>query len=244
VRGRSGTTIQVTGGGSGIGISALIDGTTDICQASRSMSEDEKKQISRRYGTPVVEIPVARDGLSIYVNAGNPLNDITMDQLRLVFSGKIANWKELGGPDREIVVYSRDSNSGTHSFLKEQVLKNTDYTAQARIMPNTVALVNAVSNDKCGIGYGGAAYATGVRTLRVKKNIGSPAVAADAPQVKDGSYPLSRTLFFYVRGKSTQDVDSFLDWVLSPTGQNVVSRVGYYSGAPGILTKVGYYPIK
>ena len=221
-------TIQVTGGGSGTGISALINGTTDVCQASRTMSVAEKEKLRDRYATVGVEIPVARDGLSVYVNASNPLAEITMDQLKLVFTGKVTNWKELGGPDAKIVVYSRENSSGTYVFFKEHVLKNADYTVRAQSMPGTAAVVNAVAKERFGIGYGGAAYAKGIKLLKVKKDADSAAVAPDETHVKDGSYPLSRPLFFYLRNKPAGDVGAFVDWVLSATGQAIVTKVGYY----------------
>ena len=221
-------TIQVTGGGSGTGISALINGTTDICQASRTMSAAEKEKLRDRYATVGVEIPVARDGLSVYVNASSPLAEITMDQLKLIFTGKVTNWKELGGPNAKIVVYSRENSSGTYVFFKEHVLKNADYTVRAQSMPGTAAVVNAVAKEKFGIGYGGAAYAKGIKVLKVKRDADSPAIASDEAHVKDGSYPLSRPLFFYLRNKPTGDVGAFVDWVLSAAGQAIVTKVGYY----------------
>ncbi len=226
--GHKDATIQVTGGGSGTGISALINGTTDICQASRAMSAAEKEKLRDRYSTPGQEIPVARDGLSVYVNAKSPLNEITMEQLKLIFTGKVTNWKELGGPDAKIVVYSRENSSGTYVFFKEHVLQNADYTVRAQSMPGTAAVVNAVAKEKYGIGYGGAAYAKGIKVLRIKKDASSPAISADLAHVMDGSYPLSRPLFFYLRNKPTGEVANFVDWVLSAKGQAVVSKVGYY----------------
>ena len=228
MRGHPSATIQVTGGGSGTGISALINGTTDICQASRTMSAAEKEKLRDRYATVGVEIPVARDGLSVYVNASNPLSEITMDQLKLIFTGKVTNWKELGGPDAKIVVYSRENSSGTYVFFKEHVLKNADYTVRAQSMPGTAAVVNAVSKEKFGIGYGGAAYAKGIKLLKVKKDSDSAAIPPDEVHVRDGSYPLSRPLFFYLRNKPTGDVGAFVDWVLSAAGQAIVTKVGYY----------------
>ena len=223
-----GSAIQVTGGGSGTGISALINGTTDICQASRSMSAAEKTNLRDRYNTPGVEIPVARDGLSVYVNAGNPVKELNMDQLRLIFTGKITNWKEVGGSDSKIILYSRENSSGTYVFFKEHVLKNADYAQRAQSMPGTAAVVNAVSKEKNSIGYGGAAYAKGIRVLSVKKDAESPAVEPNLVHVQDGSYPLSRPLFFYLRNKAAGDIKAFVDWVLSPEGQEIVTKVGYF----------------
>jgi phosphate transport system substrate-binding protein len=222
------TAIQVTGGGSGTGISALINGTTDICQASRPMSDAEKSNLNERYKTRGEEIPVARDGLSVYVNSKNPVKDMSMEQLRLIFTGKITNWKELGGADAKIIVYSRENSSGTYVFFKEHVLKNADYTQRAQSMPGTAAVVNAVAKEKNSIGYGGAAYAKGIKVLPIKKDDASPAVSPDLAHVQDGSYPLSRPLFFYIRNKASGDMKAFIDWVLSPEGQEIVTKVGYF----------------
>jgi phosphate transport system substrate-binding protein len=221
-------TIQVTGGGSGTGISALINGTTDICQSSRSMKADEKSKLRDRYNTIGEEIPTARDGLSVYVNSSNPLNEISMDQLRLIYTGKITNWKELGGQDGKIIVYSRENNSGTYVFFKEHVLKNADYTSRAQSMPGTAAVVNAVSKEKYGIGYGGAAYAKGIRVVPIKQTNDSPAVTPDLTHIQDGSYALSRPLYFYLRNKPSGAIKSFVNWVLSPEGQSIVTKVGYF----------------
>jgi phosphate transport system substrate-binding protein len=223
-----GSTIQVTGGGSGTGISALINGTTDICQASRSMSAAEKSNLRDRYNTPGVEIPVARDGLSVYVNAANPVKELNMEQLRLIFTGKITNWKEVGGSDSKIILYSRENSSGTYVFFKEHVLKNADYSPRAQSMPGTAAVVNAVSKEKNSVGYGGAAYAKGIRVLNIKKDADSPAVEPNLANVQNGSYPLSRPLFFYLRNKAAGDIKAFIDWVLSPDGQAIVTKVGYF----------------
>ncbi|HEX7507350.1 MAG TPA: phosphate ABC transporter substrate-binding protein [Polyangia bacterium] len=223
-----GSAIQVTGGGSGTGISALINGTTDICEASRSMSEAEKNSMRERYKTPGEEIPVARDGLSVYVNAANSIKDLNMEQLRLIFTGKVTNWKEVGGKDAKIILYSRENSSGTYVFFKEHVLKNADYAQRAQSMPGTAAVVNAVSKEKNGIGYGGAAYAKGIRVLKIKKDAESPAVEPDLANVQNGSYPLSRPLFFYLRNKASGDIKAFIDWVLSAEGQEIVTKIGYF----------------
>jgi phosphate transport system substrate-binding protein len=222
------TSIQVTGGGSGTGISALINGTTDICEASRPMSDAEKNNLKERYQSTGVEIPVARDGLSVYVNAANPVKELDMEQLRLIFTGKITNWKELGGKDGKIILYSRENSSGTYVFFKEHVLKNADYSSRAQSMPGTAAVVNAVAREKNSIGYGGAAYAKGIRVLNVKKDASSAAVSPDLKHVQDGTYPLSRPLYFYVRNPPAGEMKTFIDWVLSPPGQEIVSKVGYF----------------
>jgi phosphate transport system substrate-binding protein len=228
---KPGATIQVTGGGSGTGISALINGTTDVCEASRAMKDAEKKQLAEKAGAPPIETTVAKDGLSVYVNDTNPLTELTMDQLKQIFTGKVDNWKAVGGPDSKIIPYSRENSSGTYVFFKEHVLQNADYTPRAQAMPGTAAVVNAVAKEKFGIGYGGAAYAKGIKVLKIKKDDKSTAIAPEDATIKNGTYPLSRPLFFYTRANPSADIKAFVDWVLSPEGQ-------------GIVTKVGYFPIK
>jgi phosphate transport system substrate-binding protein len=220
--------IQVTGGGSGTGISALINGTTDICQASRAMKPAEKSKLRDRYNTTGVEIPVARDGLAVYVHSSSPLTEITMAQLKDIFTGKLTNWKDVGGPDNKIIVYSRENSSGTYVFFKDHVLEGRDFSPRAQTMPGTASVVNAVSKEKFGIGYGGAAYAKGIKILKVKKDAGAAGVAPDLKTVTDGSYPLARPLFFYLRNKPSGDIKTFVDFVLSDEGQKVVDKVGYY----------------
>jgi phosphate transport system substrate-binding protein len=222
------TVIQVTGGGSGTGISALINGTTDICESSRTMKPAEKEKLRDRYNNSGTEIAVARDGLAVYVNASSPLAEISIPDLKGIFTGKITNWKQLGGPDANIIVYSRENSSGTYVFFKETVLQGADFTARAQTMPGTAAVVNAVSKEKFGIGYGGAAYAKGIKILKVKKDPASPAINPEKATVLNGTYPLARPLFFYLRGKAAGDIKSFIEWVLSPDGQAIVEKVGYY----------------
>ena len=222
------TQVQVTGGGSGTGISALINGTTDICQSSRTMKQSEKENLRTRFATPGVEIAVARDGVSVYVNESSPLTELTLGQLKLIFTGKTTNWSDVGGRDSKIVVYSRENSSGTYVFFKEEVLKDADYTPRAQTLPGTAAVVNAVAREKYGVGYGGAAYAKGIRILKLKRDASSPAVAPDNDTVQSGSYPLARPLFFYLRSKPSGDIKTFVDYVLSQEGQEIVTKVGYY----------------
>jgi phosphate transport system substrate-binding protein len=221
-------TIQVTGGGSGTGISALINGTTDVCESSRSMKDSEKKQLTDKTGAPPIEIPVAKDGLSVYVHESNPISELTMAQLKAIFTGKVTSWKELGGSDAKLIPYSRENSSGTYVFFKEHVLDNADFTPRAQNMPGTAAVVNAVSKEKFSIGYGGAAYAKGIKILKVKADAASAAIGPSDATIRDGSYALSRPLFFYVRAKPSADIKAFTDWVLSPEGQSIVTKVGYF----------------
>ena len=226
--GNPGKVVQVTGGGSGTGIAALINGTTDICQASRPMKDDEKKKLRDRFQTMGTEIPVARDGLAIYLHDANPVRELSLDQLRSIYTGQFTNWKQVGGADAPIVLYSRENNSGTYVYFKDHVLQGRDYSARCQTLPGTAAVVNAVARDRNGIGYGGGAYAKGVRECGVKKNAASPAVLPTAAAVRDGSYPISRYLYFYTRTRPAGDVKKFVGWVLSDAGQSVVTLVGYY----------------
>ena len=223
-----GQIIMVTGGGSGTGIAALINGTTDICQASRAMKPDEKLKLRDRFQTMGVEIPVARDGVAVYVNDANPVPSLTLAQLRDIYLGKITNWKQVGGKDATILLYGRENSSGTYGFFKEHVLENRDFSDRLQALPGTSAVVNAVARDVNGIGYGGAAYAKGVREVPLKKDDKSPAIAPALQNVTNGSYALSRYLFFYTRQKPAGDVKKFVDWILSPAGQKIAGDVGYY----------------
>jgi len=223
-----GAVIQVTGGGSGTGIAALINGTTDVCQSSRPMKDDEKKKLRDRFQTTGVEIPVAKDGLAIYVHDSSPIQELSIPQLREIYTGAVTNWKQVGGPDARIVLYSRENNSGTYVYFKDHVLLGRDYSAACQTLPGTAAVVNAVARDPNGIGYGGAAYGKGVREIAVRKDAGSPAVRPSPATVRDGSYPITRFLYFYTRNRPSGDVKKFIDWVLSPDGQSIVTKVGYF----------------
>jgi phosphate transport system substrate-binding protein len=223
-----GAVVQVTGGGSGTGIAALINGTTDICQASRSMKDAEREQMKARYGHGPEEILVAKDGLSIYVNEANPLHELTLAQARSIYTGAVENWKAVGGPDAPILLYGRENNSGTYSYFKEHVLEGGDFSARTQTLPGTAAVVNAVSKDVNGIGYGGDAYAKGVRLLALKQDEDSPAVLPSDATIHDGSYPLSRGLYFYLRGTPSPEVKAFIDHCLSSEGQKLVTEVGYF----------------
>ena len=224
----NGQIVMVTGGGSGTGIAALINGTTDICQSSRAMNQDEKLKLRDRYQTMGVEIPVAKDGLSVYVHEQSPVKELTIPQLADIYMGRITNWKAVGGPDATIILYGRENSSGTYGYFKEHVLGGRDFSERVQTLPGTAAVVNAVAKDRNGIGYGGAAYAKGVRDVAMKKDAASRGVMPTAATVHDGSYPLSRLLFFYLRKKPAGDVATFVAWVLSPAGQKLASDVGYY----------------
>jgi phosphate transport system substrate-binding protein len=221
------TVIQVTGGGSGTGIAALINGSTDICTSSRPMKQSEMEKLKDRYATMGIEVPCAKDGITIFLNETNPVKELTIKQLSGIFSGKIKNWKEVGGPDQEIKLYGRENSSGTYVFFKDNVVKS-DYATSCQTLPGTAAVVNAVSKDKYGIGYGGSAYAKGVKHCAVKKDDKSPAYLATVETIAKGQYPITRYLFLYLKNRPTGDMKKFIDWILSPDGQKIVSQVGYF----------------
>ena len=220
--------IQVTGGGSGTGIAALINGTTDICQSSRPMKQEEKDSVKKQRNADAVETPVALDALAIYVSKQNPVQSLTIEQARGIFKGEIKNWKDVGGPNAGIVLYGRENSSGTYAYFKEHVLANADFATEYQALPGTAAVINAVVKDVNGIGYGGIGYATEVKTVSVAKDASTPPVAPSMENVLNNSYPISRQLFWYTAGQPSGAVKQLVDWVLSSTGQNVIEEVGYY----------------
>jgi phosphate transport system substrate-binding protein len=223
----AGKKIQVTGGGSGTGIAALINGTTDVADASRPMKADEKEKVKKAFNVDAVETSVAKDGVAIYVNAANPVTQLTPAQLKGIYTGEITNWKAVGGADATIVLYSRENSSGTYVFVKEHLLKGEDYAAAAQTLPGTAAVVNAVAKEKHGIGYGGGAYAKGVKEVPVVGADGKP-YAPSLENVQSGKYALSRDLFMYTRGPAAGETKDFIDFCLSKKGQEIVTQVGYY----------------
>ncbi|MCU0427512.1 MAG: phosphate ABC transporter substrate-binding protein [Candidatus Kapabacteria bacterium] len=218
---------QVTGGGSGTGISALINGTTDICSSSRPMKPGEVKQLREKYKYNGLEIRVARDGIAVYLNTSNPVQNLTVGQVKRIFTGEITNWKELGGNDAKIVLYSRENNSGTYEFFKEHVLQKQDFAPQTQHMVGTGALVNAVAKDPNAIGFGGIAYSSGVKPAALAFSENSRYVLPQEQEILNGTYPVSRLLYFYMKERPNGIVKQFVDWVISQSGQAVVSEVGY-----------------
>jgi phosphate transport system substrate-binding protein len=227
-----GTSIQVTGGGSGTGIAALINGTTDIAESSRPMKDAEKQNTKQRRGKDVVELPVAVDGLAVYVHERNPINELTVKQIKDIYQGVLKNWSQVGGRDEKIILYSRENNSGTYGYFKEHVLQNGDFFPTAQTLPGTAAVINAVSKDARGIGYGGIAYGKGIKHLRVKADDKSPAIEPNMENVLAGKYPISRFLYFYFAGMPAGDILKFSQWTVSEDGQKVVENVGYYPLSP------------
>ncbi|MBI1803980.1 MAG: phosphate ABC transporter substrate-binding protein [Ignavibacteriae bacterium] len=223
-----GVTIQVTGGGSGTGISALINGTTDICNSSRPMKKSEKEKLKQRFSTLGVEIKAAKDGLAIYVNETSPVKELTIAQLKGIYTGRITNWKDVGGADVKIILYGRENNSGTYVYFKDNVLEGEDYSSTMQSMPGTAAVVNAIAKDKFGIGYGGAAYGKGIKFVKVKRDANSAGYEPTAESVKNGDYPITRYLYMYTRSKPSGVMKDFIDWTLSQEGQDIVGKVGYF----------------
>jgi phosphate transport system substrate-binding protein len=220
--------IQVTGGGSGTGIAALINGSADIAEASRPMKDKEKAQLKEKRGVDVVEIPTALDGLAVYVHEKNTIPHLTLGQLKLIFQRDVMNWKELGGADAEIVLYSRENNSGTYVYFKEHVLKEEDFSPYCQTLPGTAAIINAVSKDPNSIGYGGIGYSAGVRVVPVATDDSTAAQMPTEENVASGLYPLARYLYWYTAGEPTGEIKQLVDWVLGPDGQALISEVGYY----------------
>lgn len=223
-----GLVVQVTGGGTGTGIAALINGSTDICQASRPMKETEKASVRARHGADAVETSVALDAIAVYVNDENPIRDIAIADLAKIYTGKMTSWRDLGAGEESIVIYGRENNSGTYGYFREHVLANADFAQGVQTLVGTSAVANAVKGDPRGIGYGGIAYLEGVRALSIRKDSTSAAVAPSLETARDGTYPLSRYLYFYTAGPAAGTTKRFIDWVVGAEGQRIIDEVGFY----------------
>ena len=220
------TRVTVTGGGTGVGISALLDNTTDIAMASRPIKFSEKMKI-KSAGEDVVEIVVAYDALAVVAHPSNPVKQLTRQQLEDIFRGKITNWKQVGGDDRKIVVYSRETSSGTYEFFKESVLKNKNYMASSLSMPATGAIIQSVSQTKGAIGYVGLAYVSPrVKTLSVSYD-GKHYAAATVENATPKTYPNVRPLYYYYNVKKKAEIDPLVQYILSPDGQDIIKKSGY-----------------
>ena len=218
--------ITVTGGGTGVGISALLDGTTDIAMASRPIKFSEKMKV-KSAGKEVEEVIVAYDALAVVVHPSNPVKQLTRQQLEDIFRGKITNWKQVGGDDRKIVVYSRETSSGTYEFFKESVLKNKNYMSSSLSMPATGAIIQSVSQTKGAIGYVGLAYLSPrVKSLSVSydgKHFAPPTMES----ATDKSYPIVRPLYYYYNTENAGQVNPLISFILSPAGQEIIKKSGY-----------------
>jgi phosphate transport system substrate-binding protein len=220
--------ISVSGGGSGTGIAALINGQTDMADASREMIQSE---IDQAKGVNPVEWKVAMDGITIIVNPDNPVSELTLQQLATIYEGNVTNWKDLGGNDGQIITYGRQSNSGTYVYFKEHVLKNKDYRNDVQALNGNADIAEAVARDKNGIGYVGLGYAEQsagtVRIVNVKKDANSPAVKPSIQTVTDGSYPIARFLYIYTNGVPKDASAAYLKFILSEEGQKIAEETGF-----------------
>jgi phosphate transport system substrate-binding protein len=222
----AGAVIQVAGGGSGTGIAALINGTTDVCEASRDMKPKEYEDAKAK-GVNPYRVAVALDGIAVFLNKENPVKELSLEQLKGIYTGVIKDWKEVGAEPHTIILYGRENNSGTYAFFKEHVLKDEDYAENTQTLPGTAAVVNAVSKDKYGIGYGGIAWEKGVKPAAVKATADSPAIVPTMETVTNGTYPISRELYWFFNGVPTGATKDLLNWALSEEGQKVAEATDY-----------------
>ena len=219
--------VTVTGGGTGVGISALMDNTTDIAMASRPIKFSEKMK-PKAAGEDLAEVPIAYDALAVVVHPSNPVKQLTRQQLEDIFRGKITNWQQVGGDDRKIVVYSRETSSGTYEFFKESVLKNKNYMSSSLSMPATGAVIQSVSQTKGAIGYVGLAYLSPrVKAIAVSYDDGKHYVLPSLENGKKKLYPVVRPLYYYYNVANKEKVTPFIDYILSPQGQNIIKNGGY-----------------
>lgn len=222
-------TVSVTGGGSGVGINAIINGECDIADASREIKSKEV-YAAREAGVNPVQIAIAIDGLSVVVNEGNPVSRLTPEQIGAIYRGEVKNWSEVGGPSRKITLYGRQPSSGTFVFFRDVVVKG-EYATAMRQMNGNSQIVEAVKSDETGIGYVGVGYlrdATGVSAVAVRNEDGEFVSPLDTEQVNAGKYPLTRPLLQYTNGSPKGDARRFIEFELSEAGQQVVEQEGFF----------------
>jgi phosphate transport system substrate-binding protein len=217
----SGVTIAVKGGGSGVGIAALLNGTVDFADASRTMKSEEVTQATTKNINPVAT-KVARDGVAIIVNKANPVENLTLEQLGKIYLGTIKNWKDVGGPDAAITLISRDPSSGTYEFMTGKVLLGGKFAASTKLLASTQAVADEVASDPNAIGYIGVGYESAAI-----KVIGVGGIKASSSTVKDETYPLWRFLYMYSNGEPTGAAKAYIDWIVSPAGQKIVTDQGF-----------------
>lgn len=225
--------ISVTGGGSGTGIAALMNGTVDIANASRKIKPEEEAA-ARKNGVVPVELIIARDAIAIIVNPENPIDRLTLEQLSDIYSGKINNWRELGGEDRPIVRLSRETNSGTHVYFLEEVLRlgekenKTLFSPDTLLLPSSEGISAEIRQNPNAIGYDGLGYVTpDMKVIAVSRSANGPFVLPSAQTVNDSSYPIARDLYMYTAGEPTGAVKAYLEWILSPEAQQIVTELGF-----------------
>ncbi len=217
----SNASISVEGGGSGIGIQALINGSIDICATSRPLSTEEVQRLAQRYRSIGVSVLCAKDALSIVVHPSNPVQNLSMKEIKDIFTGKMTRWKEVGGSDNPITVYGRESNSGTFLYFEEHVLLGEEYSKQSLVVPGARALVNAIAQDSTAISYSTFLYTDHVKLLSVD------GVALTTESVRNGTYPITRYLYFYTVHPPEGEIKKFVDWVVGREGQKIAKMNGY-----------------
>ncbi len=225
--------IAVTGGGSGTGIAALINGTVDIANASRKI-KDKEIEAAQSNGIEPIEFVVAIDALAVIVNPENPVEKLTIQQLSDIFTGRITNWCDVGGKDAPIIVVSRESNSGTHVYFLEEVVRQGDsenkdvFGPKTLLMPSSVGITSEVSRNPNAIGYDGLGYVTeDEKVIAVATDGSSDYVIPTVETGADGTYPLARNLYMYTAGEPTGDIAEYLDWIRGEDGQKIVSALGF-----------------
>lgn len=225
--------LSVTGGGSGTGIASLINGTIDIANASREMKQEEYDK-ARSNGLEPVEFTVAQDAIAVIVNPANPINKLTLQQVSDIFSGKIQNWEELGGEDRPIVRLSRETNSGTHVYFLEEVLRlgqaenKTLFSRDTLLLPSSEGITAEVRDNPNAIGYDGLGYITDdVKVLSLAGTEDASFIYPSSETVRDGTYPIARNLYMYTIGQPTDKIKNYLDWIFSPVAQDIVKKLGF-----------------
>lgn len=225
--------ISVTGGGSGTGITALKNNTVDIANASRQITAKEQSELAAQ-GTEAVEFIVARDAIAVIVNRDNPIERLTLEQVSQIYTGRVNNWSELGGDDRPIVRTSRETNSGTHVFFLEEVIRlgnkedKTIFSADTLLLPSSEGIIAEVRDNPNAIGYDGLGYITDdVKVIALAAGSGEPYVLPSVDTVMDGSYPIARDLYVYTRGQPQGEVKNYLDWIFTPEAQKIVSDLGF-----------------
>ncbi len=230
--------ISVTGGGSGTGIAALINGTVDIANASRQIKSEEIEAIEAN-GQEPVEFVIARDAIAIIVNLNNPVEQLTLQQISDIYSGKINNWQEIGGEDRPIVRLSRETNSGTHIYFLEEVLRlgekdnKTLFTTDTLLLPSSEGIGTEVRQNPNAIGYDGLGYVThDMKVIAVARDEGGPYVLPSAETVNLGQYPISRDLYMYTNGQPGEVIATYLEWILSADAQEIVTELGFVPITP------------
>jgi phosphate transport system substrate-binding protein len=231
--------VSVTGGGSGTGIAALVNGTVDIANASRVIKTEELENAEKQNLHPM-EFVVARDAIAVVVHPSNPINQLTLEQISAIYSGQIDNWSELGGEDRPIVRLSRETNSGTHVYFLETVIRlgkkddKTLFSTDTLLMQSSEGIIVEVSQNPNAIGYDGLGYVTkDMKVLAIATTAERPFVLPSAATVNDGSYPIARDLYMYTPDEPTGVVKEYLDWVrLSAEAQAIVSQLGFVPVIP------------